>query len=183
MIGQGRGVDTSERLFDVLFDVRTAEFASWYAFAPLVLLGAAVVVELVRRRRELRKHLYSPRSPRLTVYLGVLALLMVLIGAQIASYVEERKEFVRALDEGRVRILEGEIADYTHQSWTGRPLESFRVGPERFSFDGFGATPAFHRRARDGGSLKDGLRVKLFEYRGNILRVEVAPSDTGTRER
>lgn len=176
-------MDASGQVFDVLFDVRVAQFASWYAFAPLVLLGTAVVVELVRRRRELGKHLYSPRNPRLTVYLVVLTLVMVLIGAQIASYLEEKKEFVRALDDGRVRIVEGEIAGYIHQSWTGRPLESFQVGPEKFSFDGFGATSAFHRRARDDGSLHDGMRVRLFEYRGNILRVEVAPSDTSFRER
>ena len=129
---------------EVVFDVRTADFASWFAFVPLVVLLAALLVELVHRRREIREYLGSPRNPRMAIYLLVCVVLVVLTGFQLFNYVEEKKEFVRVLDADQARIVEGEITNYTPQAWTGRPIEKFLVGSERFSFDGFGASPAYH---------------------------------------
>lgn len=165
---------------DVVFDVRTADFASWFAFVPLVVLLTALVVELVRRRQELREVFRSPRRPHIAIYLLAGVVLALLTGARFLSYVEEKKEFVRVLNANQARVVEGEITNYTPQAWTGRPLEKFQVGSEGFSFDGFGASPAYHKRRRSGGPLQEGMRVRVFEFRGSILRVEVLP--TGARE-
>lgn len=163
---------------EVLFDVRTAEFASWSAFAPLAILVAAILSEMFRRRREIGSFFQSAEKSRLAIYLLVCVFLLCITGLQLLSYSEEKNEFADALSAQRTRVVEGEIANYTPQPWTGRPLEKFEVGNERFSFDGFGASPAYHKRMLSGGVLKEGMRVRVFEFRGNILRIELFP-DSG----
>lgn len=163
---------------DVVFDVRTADFASWFAFVPLVVLLAALFVELVRRRREIRELFVARKNPHMAIYLLAGVVLAFLTGARILSYAEEKNEFVRVLNADQARVVEGEITNYTPQAWTGRPLEKFQVGSEQFSFDGFGASSAYHQRVRSGGPIQEGMRVRVFEFRGNILRVEVFPIGT-----
>lgn len=165
---------------DVVFDIRTADFAAWFVFTPLGILLAALFIELVRRRRAIRGFVASPRDPRMAGFLLASVALVGVTGYQLRAYFAEETSLVHVLNTGQARIVEGEITDYTPQAWTGRPLESFRVGGERFSFDGFGATPAYHKRVRNGGPLREGMRVRLFEFRGNILRVEVLATDRGT---
>jgi hypothetical protein len=162
--------------FDVLFDVRTAEFSSWIAFGPMVVLVAALVVELIRRRAELRTIFRVPTNPRMAVYLLAAVVLASMAGGLFRGYAEEQNEFVRVLDANQARTVEGVILNYTPQQWTGRPLEKFRVDTSLFSFDGFGASPAYHQRLRSGGPLREGMRVRVFEHRGNILRIEVVRS-------
>ena len=163
---------------ELLFDVRNNQFASWPAFAPLAILQAALLLELFRRRRQFKEATGSRGRWRVAVYLLAVVVTLLLTGLQFRSYAQEKAEFVRALDDKRARVVEGEITDYTPQAWTGKPLEKFQVGADQFSFDGFGASSAYHVRARSGGRLRNGMRVRLLEFRGNILRVEVLSVDS-----
>ncbi len=165
---------------EVIFDVRTNPFASWLAFAPLAILQAALLFELFRRRREFKEAAGSRERWRVAVYLLAVVVTLLLTGLQFRAYSQEKADFVSALADNRARVVEGEITDYTPQAWTGKPLEKFQLGADRFSFDGFGASPAYHVRARSGGRLRNGMRVRLLEYQGNILRIEILSVDSAT---
>lgn len=172
---------SEDRAMGVVFDIRTSPFSSWFGFAPIVLLALGVLLEIARRRRDLRASLggggTASRAIILLASMGVLMINFVMI----VGYHREKAELVEALETNRSRVLTGQITEYRRQAWSGKPMERFRLGEDRFSFDGFGTSPAYHRRAASGGKLRDGLRVRLWEFQGNIVRIEVLNSESAPR--
>ncbi|MBP7551157.1 MAG: hypothetical protein KA761_12795 [Gemmatimonadaceae bacterium] len=159
----------------VVFDVRTAPFDSWAMFTPIGLLAVGALYEIVRHGRRPALPVARDAVVGRLIHLAALLGVMGMLGILILGYRTEKLEFIDVLNDGRARVVEGEITDYTAQGWSGRPLESFRVGSDSFWFDGFGGTAAYHRRTRRGGGLSEGQTVRIHEYSGNILRVELLP--------
>ncbi len=159
-----------------VFDIRTAPFSSWIGFAPVIIIGIGVLFEIARRHRALRTIARDGTSDVRPIALLACAVVLMINGVMILGYRREKQELIEALDSGRARVIEGTISDYRRQSGSPKRMESFQLEGVRFSFDGYGTTPAYHRRASTDGKLRDGVRLRLWEYRGNILRLEILDS-------
>lgn len=75
-------------------------------------------------------------------------------------------------EEGRV--LEGVVHDYHPlTSYWQRPTdETFTVGGERIRFPLVADGCGYHRTTLEGGPIREGLRVRLWQWNGQIVRID-----------
>ncbi|GEJ59518.1 hypothetical protein [Anaeromyxobacter diazotrophicus] len=76
-------------------------------------------------------------------------------------------------DEGRV--LEGVVRDYERLSsyWQRPAEERFTLAGEALRLPLISGACGYHRTTLEGGAFRNGLRVRLLTWRGQILRVTV----------
>ncbi len=155
-----------------IFDV-TAEPFRWgnagegLAALAIVALGASASVALQRRR---------VRGG--TTILAVAAGLAVFFAVRTLDHRREHGACVQAARSGAGRVVEGVVHDF-------RPLRSLWQRPwsESFTVDGLAVEYpllaqgcGFHRTSVEGGPIRDGMRVRLVEWKGEILRLDVDAS-------
>jgi hypothetical protein len=77
-------------------------------------------------------------------------------------------------EEGRV--LEGVVRDLRPlTSYWQRPTdETFTVGGERIRFPLVADGCGYHRTTLEGGPIREGLRVRLWQWNGQIIRIDVS---------
>jgi hypothetical protein len=75
---------------------------------------------------------------------------------------------------GEFHIIERIVEDFTPGKADGHPPEQFRVGNTHFTYSPYEITSAFHQVVENGGPLRNGLKVRIAETDGKILRLEIA---------
>jgi hypothetical protein len=75
------------------------------------------------------------------------------------------------LTSGKALYTEGTVYDFKPMPYSGHALESFSVNGITFSYSDFMQTAAFHHTSSHGGPMKNGLKVKIWHYNGEILKL------------
>jgi hypothetical protein len=74
-------------------------------------------------------------------------------------------------------LLEGEVEQFDPLSsvWERPWYESFVVDGVRVEYPLLAKGCGFHHTSLEGGPIRPGMRVRVTEWRGELLRVEVEP--------
>lgn len=136
------------------------------AALALVALGASASMAL--RRRGIRGG---------TTILAVAAGLAVYFAVRTIDHRRRHQDCVEAARRGDGRVLEGVITDYRplHSIWQRPPYESFLVAGVTVRYPLLAEGCGFHRSLVAAGQIHEGMRVRLLEWNGAILRFEVEP--------
>lgn len=154
-----------------IFDV-TAEPFRWgnagegLAAVALIALGAAASIALGRRGR-------SGGVTILALAAGIAVFFMV----RTLDHRREHEDCVQALRNHEGRVLEGAVEhfDPLRSVWNGSWYESFEVGGVQLRYPLLAKGCGFHHTSLEGGPIRPGMRVRVTEWKGEILRVEVEP--------
>jgi len=160
-------VSPHQSAFQVVFDVRTAGFHPDVGLASVVFILAVCAV-IVR---------YGDRFRRLVASLGA-----IFLAASTASFVrDQHKDYVRlrdALNAGRYQVVEGTIEDFVAGRRDGHGRESFRVGSHQYAYSNSEIAPGYRRIEPEGGSIRLGMRVRIYDVGGAIAHLEVQRVET-----
>jgi len=156
-----------------VFDVAAAPFrwgnaGEGLAALALVALGASASIAM--QRRGLRGG---------TTLLAAAAGLAVFFAVRTLDHRREHTECVEAARRGEGRVIEGTIRDYRPlQSIWQRPWdESFAVDGETVRYSVLAQGCGFHRTTADRALFRNGMRVRLLQWKTEILKVEVDASE------
>src|SRR4051812_10333821 len=169
--------------YRLVYDVQN-DGPPWWGVVWVILLllfASAAVLEIVELRRG--RSSAPIRVPGHAIVAGLplaiaaaRGLLMVVLAVLCASYTsrvfalrKQCREWDRA---GDYRVTEGTVADYDFR----KAGSSFRVADQSFDLlhAPAGFTGRFNVPGAPEGSLANGMRVRLAQHEGLILRVEIA---------
>lgn len=156
------------------FDVVMHGYTTWRVAA--VPAGLAIAAGLLR---VLSTRVSPEERRRLRVYDlltgGACVFLSVGTMATVLATWHEYADFRTRLQGGSVRLLTGTVNQFIPEGPGGHPRETFRINGIPFSYSSYEVTSAFHRTARCGGPMREGLHVRMADVDGAILRLDVAP--------
>lgn len=152
-----------------IFDVTTEPFrwgnaGEGLGLLAVVALGAAASVALQRRR---------VRGG--TAILAATAGLAAFLAVRSLDHRHEHLACTKAARGGAGEWVEGTVRDYRPlRSILQRPWsESFSVGDVTVTYPLLASGCGFHRTEVEGGPIREGMKVRLLEWNGQILRLEV----------
>jgi hypothetical protein len=161
--------DSLVTVFDALED-REGYWGGTKSLAlPLLAMGLASVVGglTLYLRRSARRASWRP--------LIVVGCLLMTMSYFVFNSIRDGYERL-ANDIVRVPplVVEGTVERFVAQGMSGSPKESFRVNGQDFWYYTGDVTPFYHRLAKDGGVIRDGLWVRLTHQNGRIVRIQVS---------
>ncbi len=152
-----------------IFDV-TSEPFRWgnagegLAAIAMVALGVAASLALTRRGRR-------GGSWLLALSAGV----AVFFGVRTLDHRREHDDCVAALRNGAGRTLEGHVEQFDplDSVWDRPWYESFVVGGVRVRYPLLAKGCGFHHTSLEGGPIRPGMHLRVTEWKGELLKVEV----------
>ena len=168
-------------VYDVLND-RFPWFGVWFASVPL-LCAIVCILEIVERLRGKppepmpvprvfgRVPLRAAPLPFLLLFILLFGSASVFLASQLYKAVVQQNQCQEWVRAGCYEVTEGSITDYNFQ----KGGSSFRVAGVPFDLLplSVGFTGRFNAPGTAGGSLRNGLQVRLAHREGFILRVEI----------
>ncbi|MBQ2676433.1 MAG: hypothetical protein IJF54_03400 [Clostridia bacterium] len=104
-------------------------------------------------------------------------ILTLVISSSIYTHIESKSSVYGKYKSGDYSIVEGEIYNYNIPADPGRHSDVFYVGDCEFIVPGFTTIWGYPLRQKDGGILKDGMRVKIYyvkyKFDNVMMRLEV----------
>jgi hypothetical protein len=100
----------------------------------------------------------------------LIAVSVIFTVAGLGSYFEY-KQNLNILITGQASYVEGEVYDFKPMPYSGHSLEVFSVNNISFSYSDYIKNAAFNNTASHGGPIKNGLSVKIWYYKGEILKL------------
>jgi hypothetical protein len=91
-----------------------------------------------------------------------------------ASTYFEHASLARAVRNGQVQYVEGEVENFVPMPASGHQNEHFEVRGQRFEYSDFEVTAGFNHSASHGGPIAAGRHVKVGYVGHTIVRLEVA---------
>lgn len=155
-----------------MFTVSRQGYVAWRdAGIPAAIAMFALVVALATRvpstAPELRTFRQYHVITRLVAIVAFIATLIVL-GSTWSDYRVLRDAEAR----GTYRVTSGEIERLVPEGSGGHPPESFDVGGVHFTYASNDVTSAYHRTVPEGGPLRNGMSVRIFDVSGRIVRID-----------
>ena len=151
-------------VYHLVYDVR---LASWrpnvtpWDVVPFVVAGLLLAI------------FSKKRAARIA---GIVVAIAVPLAEALAGWREYQDVVAlrRALARGEAVRVEGTITAFIPGRSDGHPPESFQLGTRQYEYSPYLVRPGFRWVRGNGGPLRDGLRVRLYDVRGDIARLEVA---------
>jgi hypothetical protein len=160
--------------YEVIYSVITAGYRWW----PIVIFGfvalATCVAILLAQRRfpaTVKRPWHRP--------VGIFVLAFVFSMSADAAWSTHRKytELCRRLRAGEFDLVEGTVEGLIQAE--GKTPEGFTVSGHRYAgYRSFDLTPGYHADVANGGTLRDGMQVRIADVDGAIARLEVLRSET-----
>lgn len=154
--------------YDVIFDVTTAGYRTWWfpALGAVLTAGCGLFVRQLMRKN-------SPRQLA-TVFLALMTMLIGLwtVGAFAMTF-GQYYSLRSAIADGRVAVVEGVVKDFKPHHIGGRGPEKFCVSDTCFAYSNSIVTEGFNTTQASGGPIRDGLPVRVTYVGGSIVRLEV----------
>lgn len=156
-----------------IFDV-TAEPFRWgnagEGLAALAMLALGASGFLALRRRGARGA---------TGVLAIAAGVAVFFAVRTLDHQHEHEACVEAARQGDGRVLEGPIERFqpVRSMWQRPWDESFTVAGVTLRYALFTGSCGFHQTVAEGGPLREGMHVRLLEWRGRILKLDLAEGE------
>jgi hypothetical protein len=152
-------------IFDLIHEgFRPATYLQNIIWVALTVLGVAVVTRLT-----------SMRSVKRWSTLAALAVGGGLLGVFVLNLCIRYMEFARlrnAVRNGRYSVVVGDVTDFRSGD-THRP-ETFVVDGHSYSYSSSWSSVAFNRDSASGGPIRQGLRLRITDVGGAIVKLEVA---------
>jgi hypothetical protein len=141
--------------FQIVFDSTASVADWWFGYSPVFLAFAIMAAYIFYL-------LWRSRSQRLA-YKSALVLVLVLSGVRVASRTEVDWLRYRGLYHyiGLYQTVEGPVQNCQFISKSKSSVERFRVEGVDFSYANGGVPQCFHKTAKDGGPIRDGLVVRI----------------------
>jgi hypothetical protein len=153
----------NESKYEIYYDFANESWSAFTAFGFNAILLFSGLISFRARK-------YHPML--LIASIILLATAVISIPLSMRRY-EDEQIFKSALSNGECQVLEGEIKNYQPIPKGGRGWESIEVQGTQFRYsDGFDNI-GFHRTARTGTILHNGLFVRLHFSGQHILRIEI----------
>ena len=70
-------------------------------------------------------------------------------------------------------MIEGPVMDFHPVPSLGKGDETFVVNGVKFAYSDYVLTAGFHNTASHGGPIREGLVVRIWHFRGRILRLDI----------
>ncbi|MBI35650.1 MAG: hypothetical protein CMP67_09860 [Flavobacteriales bacterium] len=112
-----------------------------------------------------------------TVVTTILAICLSLL-VSVSQYVGYKK-IVSKIEEGKVKVVEGEISNYKPIDLTNHgSFESFTINEAKFAYSDYHRISGYHHACANGGVIcNNGQEVKLTYYKEDnlnfIVRIEI----------
>jgi len=170
--------------YEVVYDIRAENHTgSSFVMAIVCLLAALVLFSVNQWRTAHGIPAISDRSGKPAPWLPLLPALISLFSFFIYVYKEypayktSSKILIDAINQDRCRVSEGVIHNFhTEQQSSGRSrfeIDSFDIGDSHFSFSDEYFRAGYKKTAGNRGPLGDGINVRIYEYLGEIPRLEI----------
>lgn len=154
--------------YTTVFDVTGSGYRQWsFPAYGLIFILIALVIPTLISKGAIRK---PSRQKERWFRVGLLVFTILwTIGSFFDTYLDYRNA-VNALQDGQAKVVEGQVAHY----WTVPfKSESFTVQGVTFQYSDYGRIAGFKNTASHGGPIREGLPVKIWYWRGEILRLEI----------
>jgi len=157
--------------FHTVFDASNSGYRYWWFPAiGLVFVGIGLAVPTLIRTGAFRKpapwmEKWFPRF-----FLGFA--IVWTSASFLATFVEYRTS-VNALKANNAQVIEGPVTDFHPMPFSGHADESFVVNGVKFAYSDYVVTAGFNNTASHGGPIREGLVVRIWHFRGRILRLDV----------
>lgn len=161
------------------FDVTTAGYKSWFFPAFGLILAAIPLLRIRETLTEKRRALRKGRRSRSGHTEGDLAPWLMLGGIGLwtsISFITTFSDYqaaVTAMQNHQAAIVEGVVTDFHPMPAGGHANESFIVNGVKFEYSDFLITAGFNNTASHGGPVREGLEVRIWHQRGEILRLDI----------
>lgn len=141
--------------FQVVFDSTKTVADWWLWYSPLLLIFAIMAAYILH-------FLWKTRRERFT-YRPLLILILVLMAVEVATHlavywVPYHNNFYYV---GPYQIVEGTVENYQFTTKSASNVERFRVKGVSFAYANHGLPQCFHKTAKDGGPIRQGLVVRI----------------------
>jgi len=159
--------------YRTVFDVEQSGYRHWgFAASGLIFVAIGFAMPALFRLGIVRKPSAWMQKwlPRIFV---VGATLWTAAGFA-GTFVDYRKA-VAALHNGEASVVEGRV---DHYSQIARKSESFDVNGVKFWYSDGVLIAGFNHTALEGGPIRQGLPVKIWYWHGQILRLQIKPTQT-----
>lgn len=149
--------------YQLVFDVTNTSYDKWWLGA-IGLMFMVIGVLLVRQAQT------DQESPRRTRRSGWFVILFSSIWAVLATWAtyHQYATLTRAMRERTYVVAEGIVTDFKQDK-----RESFTVAGRTYGYSSHVVTSGFSQTARQGGPIRNGLRVRIADVNGHIARLEI----------
>ena len=157
--------------YTTVFDVTQAGFRQWtFSAYGLIFVAAGLAMRTFVRIGILRPQYpwMMKWFPRLFVG-GAIVWTLISFASTFADY----RGAVSAMQNNRARVVEGAVTEFKPMPYTGHAEESFVVQGVRFEYSDYAITAGFNNTTSHGGPIREGLPVKIWHFRGEILRLDI----------
>lgn len=157
--------------FHTVFDASTCGFRYWWFSAfGLIFVAIGLAIPVLRGTGAFRKppSFKEKWFPRLFVGFAIVWTLV----SFIVTFVEYHTS-VNALKENEAQVVEGPVMNFHPMPFSGHANESFVVNGVKFEYSDYGVTAGFNNSASHGGPIREGLVVRIWHFRGRILRLDI----------
>lgn len=161
----------NDAAFRTVFDASTSGWRYWW-FPAFGLIFVAIGLALPAL---MRAGVFRRSPPFIEKWLPRFFLGFAILwtsGAFLGTFPEYRSS-VSALRGSRAAIVEGIVTNFHPMPYTGHAEESFEVNGVRFEYSDYGVTAGFNNTASHGGPIREGLLVRIWHYKGKILRLDI----------
>jgi hypothetical protein len=160
--------------YQTIFDANAKGFELWPTAVSLL---CGLIFLSVARSKNTRENF---NKMMLTYSLAGLGFLFALI-IFVLMY-RPYREILSAYRSGKCEVVEGKVSDFHPKPTFGGGYESFRVRDVQFFYSDYESTPGFNRTTRNGGTMTEGLPVRItYVYdnenspnRNVIVKLEIA---------
>jgi len=107
--------------------------------------------------------------------LGIAIALALFFVSRTIQHRREHEACVEAAQRGEGRVVEGVVREFHPLTtvWQRPAYESFSLDGETVRYPLVAEGCGFHRTVVEGGPIREGMRVRLQRWNGEILRVEI----------
>lgn len=164
----------------LISDINQAGYQAWWFPAlGLIFFLIGLALMAINRFRKMRVvPAISSRAGQPAPYLPWLFMGFALLwsGFAFASTFNDYRELREALNHGRCQMIEGSIEHlHTGSGERGDTDDWFDIHGSRFSYSDNITVPGFGQTQARGGPLKEGMRIRIYAYQGQIARLEILP--------
>jgi hypothetical protein len=159
--------------YTTVFDIAQAGYKEW-SFPAFGLIFVAVAIAMLLFRGKL-SGITGKRSQygRGAAWLLLSIAGLWTIGSFVATFGEYRT-LLSSLKDGRARVVEGIVTEFTPMPSSGHALERFCVSHKCFHYSDFEVSAGFNNTSSHGGPIREGLPVRVTYVDDTIVRLEVA---------
>jgi len=157
--------------FHTVFDASTTGWRYWW-FPAIGLVFVAIGLALPTRMRTGVIGKPPPFMKRWFPRVFVGFAVLWTSASFLATFVEYRTS-VSALKENSAEMVEGIVTDFHPMPYSGHANESFVVNGVKFEYSDYRVTAGFNNTASHGGPIREGLVVRIWHFKGRILRLDI----------